>query len=343
LPICAMASGERTSSSSSNSSPYLFWLLTCKHTRRLFGEYGSKWSMIGVELDRFPGSCRDKWRDIKADYQKGAWSPAEDAQLIELVRKSSRAEEAPRSNINWTAISDVFKTRSHGQCRKRWYNVLYPKMASAAQGKPEYWLSDDDRELLQRLYDCGAEDDSEVNWAAMSTRYHTDACRDRWKRLLLYVPNWAHNTFEQNLSALRETLSAQDRQRNEEEKLAAQERKSSKSKNKNKKEEKGNGEQKREGKAAQRHERKTKPNEEERKLKSGQIDSAEHKQTQKQTKAQRQAKAETQTERREKKKKERTTLKDAKAETGGALDAKSRTAKSKRKPSRKLLDGSAEG
>ncbi len=96
---------------------------------------GQKWSAIGRQLGRFPTDCRDKYRLVKsANFNQGPWSPNEDSRLLELVMTTSKDGQPPKSGILWTAISQQLGTRSHSQCRLRYFSKLYYKAVMSAGG-----------------------------------------------------------------------------------------------------------------------------------------------------------------------------------------------------------------
>lgn len=69
-----------------------------------------------------------KFRQI---FPKRVWTAAEDALLVELVKRRS-------NSTNWSEIAQHFLNRMGKQCRERWYNHLDPQINKAPWTPAEY-------------------------------------------------------------------------------------------------------------------------------------------------------------------------------------------------------------
>jgi hypothetical protein len=64
--------------------------------------------------------CRDRWVrnldfSIGQELEKGAWTPEEDAKLIDAVQRFGQ---------NWVPVANLVYTRTNSQCRQRWLDNL---------------------------------------------------------------------------------------------------------------------------------------------------------------------------------------------------------------------------
>ncbi|EME31094.1 Myb-like DNA-binding protein REB1 [Galdieria sulphuraria] len=156
---------------------------------RLIRKHGTKWVLIGEELGRLPGACRDKWRDVLRTsgfrpqaIRKGRFTNEEEALLLSLVMQS---REAHNGEIDWTEVASKMGTRSYRQCRRFYFNRAM-KMSFPSQN-PE-----SDLELVERLCNLDVEDESEVRWAELDPQRTREQVYERWR--LLYVLSRMHST-----------------------------------------------------------------------------------------------------------------------------------------------------
>eukprot|EP00924_Labyrinthula_sp_SR-Ha-C_P004523 snap_masked-scaffold_1-processed-gene-3.22-mRNA-1 protein AED:0.02 eAED:0.02 QI:0/-1/0/1/-1/1/1/0/353 len=133
--------------------------------KQLFEEYGKNWTKIANQLKKSPEVCEQRWR-MKIYKKRGAWSPEEDAMLIELVKKLDKS--------NWGDLAIHIEGRSAKQCRERWFFNLDPSI------KKTEWTKAED-ELLLSLQKA------EGNcWARISTHLPgrtENAVKTRYKSL----------------------------------------------------------------------------------------------------------------------------------------------------------------
>jgi Myb-like DNA-binding protein REB1 len=101
-------------------------------------QHGQKWEDIALEVGRWSGDCRDRWRNyISAGDSKavGKWTQAEEDKLRECVRRVKEANEAygnvdaGDTEIFWTSVAKAFGgTRTRHQCRIKWTDNMANKI-----------------------------------------------------------------------------------------------------------------------------------------------------------------------------------------------------------------------
>lgn len=96
---------------------------------------GNDWKRISSSLNnRSDIQCYDRWSEISNNIQiKGAWSPEEDALVLELVKIHGAKK--------WSLIAQ-YLTRTGKQCRERWLNHLNPHVTKGE------WTEEEDRAIL---------------------------------------------------------------------------------------------------------------------------------------------------------------------------------------------------
>ena len=121
---------------------------------------GKKWKELGEILQRTANNVKDKWKQMGGDRHElrktGTWGVEETLELVRLIFMNLslpwlKAEKFNKENddtlmdsilkliekykskitkaeINWEAISEMFKTRSSVDCRTRWSYILNYKI-----------------------------------------------------------------------------------------------------------------------------------------------------------------------------------------------------------------------
>jgi hypothetical protein len=88
------------------------------------GKIGKDWATVATMIPgRRNEQCRDRWvRCLDTAsmqvFEKGAWTPEEDAKLTEAVQKFGTK--------HWAPVATLVCTRSNKQCRHRWMDYLDP-------------------------------------------------------------------------------------------------------------------------------------------------------------------------------------------------------------------------
>ena len=157
---------------------------------------GEKWKEIGEFLERAGASCRDKWRSMRHNYQRGDWTPEELSQLKQLVNEQLAAQGAApgrgpgkgnehlpvRDNINWKAISLKLKTRSENTCCTKWYRIAPDSVASGE------WGEGDDAIMVVALRRARAASEANVDWASLVCGRTLSQIKRRFKDLRQAIP-----------------------------------------------------------------------------------------------------------------------------------------------------------
>ena len=171
---------------------------------------GEKWKEIGEILERAGASCRDKWRSMKNNYQRGDWTPEELSQLKQLVNEQLAAQGAApgrgpgegnehlpvRDNINWKAISLKLKTRSENTCCQKWYRIA-PDSVAAGE-----WGAGDDTTMVAALRRARAASEADVDWAGLVRGRTLSQIKRRFKDLRQAIPKNHKLTFAEVVQKL---------------------------------------------------------------------------------------------------------------------------------------------
>ena len=89
-----------------------------------------------------------------------------------------------RDNLDWAALAAQLSThRSAASASAKWYRDLAPSMRDTGA-----WGDGDDGRLLAALRDSGAQEASEVDWAAAVPGRGAAAALRRWRLMLKHVP-----------------------------------------------------------------------------------------------------------------------------------------------------------
>jgi hypothetical protein len=98
------------------------------------------------------------------------WKPAEDAKLMEAVKKHGN---------NWVAVAKLVPGRTNEQCRKRWVRTLDPANngTNLTNGKKGKWTPAEDAKLTEAVK---KHDNDWVAVAAMVPGRTNKQCRQRW-------------------------------------------------------------------------------------------------------------------------------------------------------------------
>ena len=178
--------------------------------KRLYQAHGRAWSIMSRELSRSEDSIRDKYRSLGDDLffsapdseaagliKKGAWSDNEITILLNAI-KEVHGGDLPSQNVHWNVVVKQVKTRSHDQCRSKYYNHLLPLVL---QGVDPYdtknvstnkfkWNKDTDFQLIKevgtQIEELKISSPKEVNYQSIQTvlKLGIRKTRQRWRSLL---------------------------------------------------------------------------------------------------------------------------------------------------------------
>jgi hypothetical protein len=128
--------------------------------------FGKDWNAVATLVpNRTNVQCGKRWAEaFHADNSdKGEWTPEEDANLTEAVKKCGEHD--------WSAVAALIPRRGEVQCRQRWFNILH--LAK------EKWTTEEDIMLIEAVGECG-EDWTAV--AALVPKKTNAQCSKRWTR-----------------------------------------------------------------------------------------------------------------------------------------------------------------
>lgn len=149
--------------------------------KKLIEKYGTagKWTEIANDL----GTNRTAWqclqtyqRRMRKDLLKGRWSPAEDSQLMRLVKENIFGPDTGSLDCNWPSVASSMEDRTVVQCVHRFFKTLDP---SIIRGR---WTSQEDALLRLAVGLHGCKDWFLVcRWVPGRTDVQ---CRERWMNVL---------------------------------------------------------------------------------------------------------------------------------------------------------------
>jgi hypothetical protein len=164
-------------------------------------KHGKDWPAVAKLVDgRTSLQCCRRWvrhLDPALEKSAGKWTPEEDAQLIEAVKKHGSC---------WVKVAALVPGRTDMSCRQRWVMTLNPDRASntvepvtpatplpASYAPRRNWKGEEDAKLSKAVKNHGKD---WVAVAAMVPGKTNDQCRQRWVRNL--DPDRASNTVEED-------------------------------------------------------------------------------------------------------------------------------------------------
>ncbi|XP_077981730.1 cyclin-D-binding Myb-like transcription factor 1 [Glandiceps talaboti] len=185
--------------------------------KELHSKHGNDWAAIGAALGRSASSVKDRCRLIlKETNHSGKWSPEEECRLATAVYELSNVTEGESitSGISWAAVAERVGTRSEKQCRSKWLNYLNWKQTGGTD-----WSKDDDRLLLNRIEETGAQTENEIDWKFLSDGWQSvrspQWLRSKWWTLKRHLPDHAVMTLSALLESLRSNPGPLTKQKSE--------------------------------------------------------------------------------------------------------------------------------
>ncbi|KAF6005131.1 hypothetical protein F1559_001080 [Cyanidiococcus yangmingshanensis] len=143
------------------------------------------WSAIARAFEgKYTASeCAHRWKLILQQRRlKGAWTAAEDARIIELVRQIGEK--------SWSRLATFLEGRTGKQCRERWFHHLAPGVNKSP------WTEEEEQVLREKHAEFG----------------------NRWALIARYLPGRSDNTIKNHWNGtMRRERSRQERLRRREE------------------------------------------------------------------------------------------------------------------------------
>ncbi|XP_059510803.1 cyclin-D-binding Myb-like transcription factor 1 isoform X3 [Stegostoma tigrinum] len=159
-------------------------------------KHGNDWATIGAALGRSASSVKDRCRLMKDTCNTGKWTVDEEKRLAEVVHELTATDpgDIVTQGVSWAAVAERVGTRSEKQCRSKWLNYLNWKQSGGTE-----WSKDDEINLILRIAELNAEDESEINWDIMAEGWSSvrspQWLRSKWWTIKRQVTNHKDLTF----------------------------------------------------------------------------------------------------------------------------------------------------
>ncbi|XP_067915700.1 cyclin-D-binding Myb-like transcription factor 1 isoform X3 [Heterodontus francisci] len=164
--------------------------------KELRSKHGNDWATIGAALGRSASSVKDRCRLMKDTCNTGKWTVEEEKRLAEVVHELTATDpgDIVTQGVSWAAVAERVGTRSEKQCRSKWLNYLNWKQSGGTE-----WSKDDEINLILRIAELNAEDESEINWDIMAEGWSSvrspQWLRSKWWTIKRQVTNHKDLTF----------------------------------------------------------------------------------------------------------------------------------------------------
>ncbi|XP_041058575.1 cyclin-D-binding Myb-like transcription factor 1 isoform X2 [Carcharodon carcharias] len=164
--------------------------------KELRSKHGNDWATIGAALGRSASSVKDRCRLMKDTCNTGKWTVEEERRLAEVVHELTATDpgDIVTQGVSWAAVAERVGTRSEKQCRSKWLNYLNWKQSGGTE-----WSKDDEINLILRIAELNAEDESEINWDIMAEGWSSvrspQWLRSKWWTIKRQVTNHKDLTF----------------------------------------------------------------------------------------------------------------------------------------------------
>ncbi|XP_072419175.1 cyclin-D-binding Myb-like transcription factor 1 isoform X1 [Chiloscyllium punctatum] len=175
--------------------------------KELRSKHGNDWATIGAALGRSASSVKDRCRLMKDTCNTGKWTVDEEKRLAEVVHELTATDpgDIVTQGVSWAAVAERVGTRSEKQCRSKWLNYLNWKQSGGTE-----WSKDDEINLILRIAELNAEDESEINWDIMAEGWSSvrspQWLRSKWWTIKRQVTNHKDLTFAELVDSLRQLV-----------------------------------------------------------------------------------------------------------------------------------------
>ncbi|XP_051890222.1 cyclin-D-binding Myb-like transcription factor 1 [Pristis pectinata] len=177
--------------------------------KELRSKHGNDWATIGAALGRSASSVKDRCRLMKDTCNTGKWTVEEEKRLAEVVHELTATDpgDIVTQGVSWAAVAERVGTRSEKQCRSKWLNYLNWKQSGGTE-----WSKDDEMNLILRIAELNAEDESEINWDIMAEGWSSvrspQWLRSKWWTIKRQVTNHKDLTFAELVESLRQLVES---------------------------------------------------------------------------------------------------------------------------------------
>uniref|UniRef100_UPI00398F8AB1 cyclin-D-binding Myb-like transcription factor 1 isoform X2 n=1 Tax=Pristiophorus japonicus TaxID=55135 RepID=UPI00398F8AB1 len=177
--------------------------------KELRSKHSNDWATIGAALGRSASSVKDRCRLMKDTCNTGKWTVEEEKRLAEVVHELTATDpgDIVTQGVSWAAVAERVGTRSEKQCRSKWLNYLNWKQSGGTE-----WSKDDEINLILRIAELNAEDESEINWDIMAEGWSSvrspQWLRSKWWTIKRQVTNHKGLTFAELVESLRQLVES---------------------------------------------------------------------------------------------------------------------------------------
>lgn len=174
---------------------------------------GAQWKAIGLDMERMPEDCRDRWRNyVKCGDRRRSnkWDLEEEEQLKNVVYQMIQND--PGGDVNWTLVSEKMGgTRSRIQCRYKWNKLS--KKAKEGGREMDYFKHSEKVDLINFLRSMPVMREEEVNWNKLATMMANSRSTPTSAEILtaytnmkVAVPDYKNKMFPQILNEILDNL-----------------------------------------------------------------------------------------------------------------------------------------
>jgi hypothetical protein len=133
-----------------------------RELQKLVALHGRKWEKIGRMMERSGMAVCHRFDWITGE--RGTWKDSEIDLLREAVREVTNTVDGEEvfTNINWSAVASIVKTRNRLQCRKKWLlNICWKDCKLSTLKK---WGAEEDLQLIRKVYESSVTEICDIDW-----------------------------------------------------------------------------------------------------------------------------------------------------------------------------------